>query len=136
MSRSRKSNLLTDEIRPKVFQHIRENAKAKGIHIDYINGYTDHVHCPVSLSSDQALDKMMQLIKGESSYWINKSQLSKFKFAWQDEYFVVSVNPGGPASVRRYIANQEEHHKKASFKDEFENFMIRAGFQRFKEGWN
>ena len=128
--------LLNDAIRPKVFQHIRENARAKGIFIDHINGYVDHVHCLISLGTDQTLDKIMQLIKGESSFWINKSELSKFKFAWQDEYFVVSVNPGGLANVRRYIANQEEHHKRVPFKDEFENFMIRAGFQKFKDGWN
>ncbi len=75
----------------------------------------------------------MHLLKGESSYWINKNGLSKFKFAWQDEYFVVSVNPDGLASVRRYIANQEEHHRRTTFKDEFDNFLIRAGFQKFKD---
>ena len=75
----------------------------------------------------------MQLIKGESSFWINQNKLSKFKFAWQDEYFAVSVNPAGLNSVRRYIANQEEHHRKTTFKDEFDDFMVRAGFQRFKD---
>ena len=123
---------LTDEIRQKVFRHIRENAKLKGIYIDQINGYVDHVHCLISLGADQTIEKIMQLVKGESSFWINKNSLSKFKFAWQDEYFAASVSPSGIAAVRRYIANQEEHHRKTSFKEEFEGFILRAGFQKYK----
>lgn len=75
----------------------------------------------------------MQLIKGESSFWVNKNKLTKLKFAWQDEYFVVSVNEESLPSVRRYIANQEEHHNKFSFDDEFDDFLKRAGFQKFKD---
>ncbi|MFM9903588.1 MAG: transposase [Pyrinomonadaceae bacterium] len=57
---------LTDEIRYKVFEHIRENARDKGIFIDFINGYVEHVHCLISLGTDQTLEKIMQLIKGPS----------------------------------------------------------------------
>ena len=124
---------LTDEVRFKVFEHIRENAHGKNIHIDFINGYFDHVHCLISLGTDQTLEKIMQLIKGESSFWINKNKLTKTKFAWQDEYFVVSVNESALPSVRKYISNQEEHHQKVSFNDEFEAFLKRAGFQKFKD---
>ncbi|MDQ2746482.1 MAG: IS200/IS605 family transposase [Acidobacteriota bacterium] len=122
---------LTDEIRQKVFAHIRENTRAKHIHLDFINGYTDHVHCLISLGTDQTIEKIMQLIKGESSFWINKNNLCRTKFEWQDEYFAVSVSESVLESVRKYIANQEEHHKAKSFDDEFNNFMKRAGFQKF-----
>ena len=122
---------LTNEIRQKVFQHIRENAKAKNIHIDFIGGYTDHVHCLISLGTDQTVEKTMQLIKGESSFWINKNRLCKTKFEWQDEYFAVSVSESILESVRKYIANQEEHHRTKSFDEEFSGFMKRAGFQKF-----
>ena len=124
---------LTEDIRTTIFKHIRENATAKGIYVDLINGYVDHVHCLISLGTDQTIEKIMQLIKGESSFWINQNKLSKYKFAWQDEYFAVSINPPGLNSVRRYIANQEEHHRKTSFKEEFDDFIVRAGFQRFKD---
>jgi putative transposase len=123
---------LTDEIRVKVFRHIRENAKEKGIHLDFINGYTDHVHCLISLGTDQTIEKIMQLIKGESSFWINKNRLCKTKFAWQDEYFAVSVSEAILENVRGYIANQEKHHQTKDFNDEFEDFLHRAGFQQFK----
>jgi REP element-mobilizing transposase RayT len=79
------------------------------------------------------IEKLMQLIKGESSFWINKNKLCKTKFAWQDEYFAVSVSETNMESVRKYIANQEEHHTSSSFEDEFNGFMKRAGFQRFED---
>ena len=125
--------MLKDEIRLDVFKHIRENAREKGIHIDFINGYVDHVHCLISLGTNQTIEKIMQLIKGESSFWINKNALSKTKFGWQDEYFAVSVSETNLEAVRKYIANQEEHHRSKSFEDEFEGFMKRAGFQMFKD---
>ena len=113
---------LQDPIRPKVFDHIRQNALKKKIHIDFINGYLEHVHCLISLGSDQTLEKLMQLIKGESSFWINKNELTKTKFGWQDEYFVASVSESNLEKVRRYIAKQEEHHSKVPFEREFEDF--------------
>lgn len=66
---------LTKEVRQKIFVHIRENAKEKGIYIDFINGHIDHVHCLVSLGVNQSIAKTVQLIKGESSFWINKNNL-------------------------------------------------------------
>jgi len=122
---------LTDEIRQKVFQHIRENTTEKNIHLDFINGYKNHVHCLISLGTDQTMEKIMQLIKGESSFWINKNKLCGGRFEWQDEYFAVSVSETVVESVRNYIANQEEHHRAKSFDEEFEGFMKRAGFQKF-----
>ena len=83
--------LLSKEIRQKVWQHILENGKSKGIFIDFVNGYSDHCHCLISMGIDQTMSKIMQLIKGESSYWINKNKLCKGKFEWQDEYFAVGV---------------------------------------------
>ena len=124
---------LQDGIRTRVFEHIRENAIKKKIHIDFLNGYLEHVHCLISLGSDQTLEKLMQLIKGESSFWINKNQLTKKKFEWQDEYFVASVSESNVASVRRYIARQEEHHSKIPFDKEFDEMLLRAGFQRYKD---
>lgn len=128
-----RESLLTDDVRSKVFVHIRENARKKNIFIDFINGYVDHVHCLVSLGTDQTLEEIMRLIKGESSFWINKNKLTKTRFAWQDEYFVASVSESNSESVRKYIANQEAHHKRVSFDEEFDTFLMRAGFRKFKD---
>ena len=125
---------MQNPIRPRVLDHIRQNALEKNIHIDFINGYIEHIHCLISLGNDQTLEKIMQLIKGESSFWINKNQLTKTKFGWQDEYFVASVSESNLEKVRRYIAKQEEHHSKVPFENEFDQLLLRAGFQRFKDG--
>ena len=117
------------ELRQKVWNHIRENAIQKGIYIDFINGYSDHCHCLISLGVDQNIQKVIQLIKGESSFWINKNELTKEKFQWQEEYFAVSVSESIFDKVREYIKNQEEHHKKKSFQEEYDEFILKYGFK-------
>jgi len=82
---------LTNDIRYDVFKHIRENARNKNIFVDFINGYTDHVHCLVSMNDDLGIGKIVQLLKGESSHWINKNKLTPTKFEWQNEYMAVGV---------------------------------------------
>ena len=79
---------LIKDIRKQILDHLLENAIDKGIYIDFINGYLEHVHCLVSLGSGQNIDKIVMLLKGESSYWINKNKLIREKFEWQDEYRV------------------------------------------------
>ncbi len=120
-------------LRIKLWKHIKENAKEKGIFIDFINGYTDHCHCLVSLGTDQTIQKVMQLIKGESSFWLNKNGLTKEKFEWQDEYFAVSVSESILDNVREYIKNQEQHHKNKSFQQEFDEFLSKLGFTKHND---
>ena len=121
---------LADDIRPAVFAHIRENARAKGIFIDHIGGYREHVHCLISLGTEQKISEVVRLIKGESSNWFNKQSFSKFKFQWQREYFAVGVSESIVDKVRAYIRGQEEHHTKQPFEAEFDALMDRFGFQR------
>ncbi|OWY22919.1 transposase [Sphingobacteriales bacterium UPWRP_1] len=121
------------ELRTKVWKHIQDNAQKKGIFVDFVNGYADHCHCLVSLGVDQTIQKVMQLIKGESSFWINKHGLTTEKFEWQDEYFAVSVSESMIDRVRNYIKNQEEHHKKKTFQEEYDELIIKYGFQHFKD---
>lgn len=99
----RKPLLNSKELRIKVWKHIKENAKEKGIFLDMVNGFSDHCHCLISLSSNQNIEKVVQLIKGESSFWINKNKLTQEKFNWQDEYFAVSVSESMIENVRNYI---------------------------------
>jgi putative transposase len=59
---------LKDQFRYLLFNHIKQNAQTKKIFLDRINGFHDHVHCIISLGSDQTIEKVAQLIKGESSF--------------------------------------------------------------------
>ena len=111
------------ELRNKVFSHISENAKLKDIWLDSVNGHKEHVHCLISLGKEQTISKVAQLIKGESSYWINKNKLIPQKFQWQDEFWAVSVSESHVSKVQKYIASQEQHHKIKSFKEEIDEFM-------------
>jgi len=126
--------ILTREFRSTIFGHIRENAGKKGIYIDSINGYLEHVHCLISLGCGQNIDKILMLLKGESSYWTNKNNLFREKFEWQDEYFAVSVSESALNRVRDYIKNQEEHHRKRSFQEEYDEFMRKYGFDKLVSG--
>ena len=118
----------TPEKRKIIWKHIRENAMEKGIFLDMVNGYTDHCHCLVSLGSNQTIEKIVQLIKGESSFWINNQKMTETKFAWQDGYFAVSISESMIDIVRKYIINQEEHHSKKSFQDEYDEFIKNYNF--------
>ena len=63
------------------------------------------------------------LIKGESSFWINNEKLTRTKFEWQDEYIALSVSQSRVGKVRTYIENQEEHHKKITFANEYDECL-------------
>jgi REP element-mobilizing transposase RayT len=114
--------LLTGDIRQKVFDHIQMNATKKELALNCIGGSIDHVHTLISLHADQSISKAAQLLKGESSFWINKEGITKCKFEWQDEYIAVSVSESGVGAVRKYIGNQQEHHRRKSFAEEYAQF--------------
>ncbi|MBU0475416.1 MAG: IS200/IS605 family transposase [Bacteroidetes bacterium] len=128
-TKNREPFLITSELRKNVINHIKENSKAKNIWLEEINGYKDHIHCLVSLNREQSISKIAQLIKGESSNWINNENLTKAKFIWQDDYWAVSVSESHIKNIKEYIRKQEEHHKTKSFSEEIEEFMIKYGWK-------
>jgi putative transposase len=125
--------LLKKEIREGVYKHIIKNCREKGIFLQTVNGHIDHIHCLISLGKDQTIAKVSQLIKGESSFWINQNNLTSEKFSWQDDYFAVSVSESQVPAVMSYIRNQEKHHSKKSFDDEVNEFMTKYGWKLVKD---
>ena len=124
--------LLSKNIRSKVYEHIISNCHKKEIFLEAINGYSEHVHCLISLGKEQSISQVSQLIKGEASFWINKNELTTSKFMWQDDYFAVSVIESQVNQVVKYIQNQEVHHAKKSFSDEVDEFMNKYGWTYIK----
>lgn len=125
--------ILNQDVRKEVFNHIHKNALGKGIFMEKTGGHHNHVHCLFRLKNDQTIDTGMQLIKGESSYWFNNtSDLSRQKLYWQKEYFAVSVSESQVETVKNYISNQEEHHKKKTWEEEYNEFIKHYGFKVFK----
>jgi REP element-mobilizing transposase RayT len=131
-TKNRQPFLNSSELRRNVFEHIKNNAEEKGIWLDCINGYQEHAHCLISLGKEQTISKVTQLIKGESSYWINQHNLTSEKFVWQDDYWIVGVSESHLESVRKYIHNQEIHHSNQSFESEINNLMEKYGWSFIK----
>lgn len=132
-TKNRYPYLNTPELRKNVFQHIKNNAKAKDIWLDNLSGYDDHAHCLIALGKEQNISQIAQLIKGESSFWINKNQLTTEKFAWQDDYWAVGVSESHLARVRNYIQNQETHHSKETFSVEINRFSRKYQWSLIKD---
>jgi putative transposase len=109
---------LQNGIKQKIIEHIKSNARKKEIFIDSIDGHSDHLHALIGLNADMSIATVMNLIKGESSFWINKEKLTTPKFEWAAEYYAASVSDSILPIVRNYIRNQEEHHRKKSFEEE------------------
>ena len=122
---------LTNEIKKMVIDHIKANAKSKGIYIDVIDGHSQHLHCLISLHPDHSLSDVIRLIKGESSFWINKNHITRYKFQWAVEYYAVSVSESHVPRVRHYIRNQETHHSKKTWEEESDEYLVNYGFARF-----
>jgi putative transposase len=125
--------LLLKEIRQNLFKHIILNCKEKNIFLQAINGYTEHIHCLVSVGKEQSIAQIAQLIKGESSHWINKNSIIPQKFYWQDDYYAVSVGESHVKLIVNYIQYQEQHHSKKSFKDELAEFLKEYGFTKIND---
>ncbi len=128
-STKNRDKLISKKLKPRLIEHIRANAREKNIYIDFINCVEDHCHILISLGKTQSVSEVTQLIKGESSHWINKSGYLKIGFAWQEEYFAASVSHSQVKKVREYIKNQEMHHKKMTFSEEYELFLKKYGFE-------
>jgi len=88
-----------------------------------INGMPDHVHVLFGMRPVQSLSDLMQDIKGGSSKWINDKKFIKTKFSWQEGYGAFSYGKSQLSQVIRYIENQEEHHKRKTFIDEYIDFL-------------
>lgn len=112
-------NVWKDELF-KYISGIIQNQKHRLI---ILNGVSSHIHILVGLRPHQALADLMQHIKGSSSKWINDRRLTHMKFAWQEGYGAFSYSHSHLERVIRYIKNQEKHHKKIAFIEEYREFL-------------
>ena len=92
-----------------------------------INGVEDHIHILCVMSKNIALAKLVEEIKRHSSRWIKTKGTHYSKFAWQGGYGGFSVSPSLHDKTKRYIQDQEKHHQKMSFKEEYLLFLKEYG---------
>lgn len=127
-STKNRQKIISKELKKVLMPHIKGNSIKKNIYIDFMNCVEDHFHSLISMRGNQSISNIAQLIKGESSHWINENKLIPTKFEWQNDYIAVSVSESNVNIVREYIKNQEEHHRKKSFMDEYNEIIKKYGF--------
>jgi putative transposase len=114
-----RENLLLKDWRNDVFKYmsgIIENKEQKPI---IVNGVADHVHLFIGLKPSMALSDLIRDVKNNTSNFINESQWLKRKFSWQEGFGAFSYSHSHIRKVYDYIYNQEEHHKKKTFREEY-----------------
>lgn len=110
-------------IRNMLSEYLHQYSESKKIHmyVNYVNA--DHVHVLFNLPTTKSIQEVAKLYKGSSSFWINKNGLTSNKFSWARGYGAFSVSRSHYNKVKKYILNQEEHHRKKSFSSEFSDFL-------------
>ncbi len=88
-----------------------------------INTMPDHLHMLIGLRPDENISQLVQIVKSESTKFINDDNLVKQKFAWQEGFGAFSYSKSHVPAVIQYIQNQEQHHSKQTFLDEYKAFL-------------
>ena len=125
-------NLITPELKEPLNKYITGIIKNNGHKLLIINGMPDHIHILLGLRPIQSISNLVKAIKQDSSKWINSTQDRRYKFAWQAGYGAFSYAKNDVPRVTEYIKNQEAHHKKRTFKDEY-LAMLKAHSVEFDE---
>jgi putative transposase len=120
-------NVIPAALQPKLWAYMEGIAKTHSRHAISIGGLEDHAHALVEIGPTLGIAKAVQVLKANSSRWMNEH--SRLRFEWQEGYFACSVSRSQVPTVVRYIQNQKEHHRKIDFGLEFELLLKRHGFK-------
>jgi len=112
-------SLIQKQWQDELYRYITGIITNNGHKVLQIGGMPDHVHVLFGMRPIQALSDLMQDIKGDSSLWINKKQLIRGNFSWQEGYGAFSYGKSQIDNVVKYILQQEKHHKKRNFAEEY-----------------
>jgi putative transposase len=118
-----RQSVIEDHWKERLHQYITGILQNNGHKMIAINSMPDHLHMFFGFRPDQSLSDLMRLVKGESSEWLNKQDFIKSKFRWQEGYGAFSYSRSLIKTVAEYIANQEEHHRKKTFLEEYQQFL-------------
>ena len=122
-STKNRAPMIVGKLRERLWAFMGGIARDNGMKALGIGGFTDHVHLLVSLPATLSIAKGIQFIKGGSSTWVNQTFPEIKPFAWQAGYGAFSVSTSQIAETIAYIENQEEHHRRKSFQEEYLAFL-------------
>jgi|SRR5690554_6113404 len=122
-STKHRQNLIDDNIKTTLFEYLGGICRGLECNPVQVGGYRNHVHILCLLSRKITQMKLLEELKKRSSKWVKTKGAPYLNFYWQDGYGIFSVNPSEIDKVIDYIKNQEEHHQKRDFQDEFRAFL-------------
>lgn len=125
-------SLITQDFKEELHKYITGIVRKKDQKLISINGMSDHLHILIGLRPAMALAELVRDIKSDSSEWVNKKKLARGKFGWQEGYGAFSYGHSQLDTIIRYIQNQEKHHRRRSFKDEYLTLLRKFAIE-FKE---
>lgn len=120
-----RENLISREWKTELHKYISGIITEKGHKSIIVNGMPDHVHLFIGMKPSMSISELVRDIKNNSSNFINSKKFVKGKFSWQEGYGVFSYSHSQIEQVYQYILNQEEHHRKKSFREEYKEFLIK-----------
>ena len=123
-STKNRENFLRDpSLRANTFAYLASTCQALNSPTLIVGGVADHVHILCMLSRKHTLIDFMKELKRESSKWVKKQDPELKNFYWQGGYGAFSISPSHINALRAYIARQENHHRKETFKEEFRKLL-------------
>jgi putative transposase len=114
-----KASLQRNGRKDQLYRYITGIIQQNGQKLLQINGMPDHIHLLFGLRPIQSLSDFMKQVKQDSSKWTNLNKLVIGKFSWQEGYGAFSYSKSQVPRITHYIQDQQEHHKKQSFSEEY-----------------
>jgi putative transposase len=118
-----RENLIENSWKTELHKYIAGTIKGKGQKPIIVNGMPDHIHAFVGLKPAMAISDLVRDIKNNASNFVNDHRFVKGKFAWQESYGAFSYSHSQIEKVYDYILNQEKHHQKKTFRQEYTDFL-------------
>jgi putative transposase len=118
-----RENLIRREYREGLYEYIAGIVKGKGQKLIIINGVGDHVHLFVGLKPSISISDLVRDVKNNSSNFINSKKMVSGKFSWQEGFGAFSYGQSQVESVFQYIKNQEIHHQRRTFREEYVDML-------------
>jgi len=124
-STKERRKFLSGDLRERLYPYLSGIANKNDFKILIVGGTNDHIHILLSLKPDTSVSKAVQLVKGGSSKWIHDNFPALNTFSWQEGYGAFTVSVSQIDKIKNYIANQEGHHKKMNFEEEYVELLKR-----------
>ena len=121
--------LITPDLREPLYKYIGGIIRGEGAHLIEIGGVQDHIHIVAKLKPIHAPAELIKIFKSKSSKWVNETPGRDFRFEWQTGYGAFTVSPSQLPTLIEYVRNQEEHHRKLTFQEEFIVLLKKHGIE-------